>query len=124
MALLKRCTRPCIRWKCDIWVGTLHQTAVAYLAMNGSCIERMYVDPIEWRKGWGARLVALAKELSPSRLQLHTHQENHAACALYEKQGFVAVRFGMSPPPESAPDVEYHWRPSNLGIQPTAFGHD
>jgi hypothetical protein len=23
---------------------------------------------------------------------------------------------------ESAPDVEYHWRPSNLGIQPTAFG--
>lgn len=24
---------------------------------------------------------------------------------------FVAVRFGTSPPPESAPDVEYHWRP-------------
>jgi len=89
---------------------------------NGSYIDRMYVDPIEWRKGWGARLVALAKELSPSGLELHTHQENHAARALYEKQGFVAVRFGQSLPPESAPDVEYHWRPSNVGIEPTAFG--
>jgi ribosomal protein S18 acetylase RimI-like enzyme len=114
--------RNVIRPKCDIWVGTLHQTVVAYLAVNGSYIDRIYVDPIEWRKGWGARLVALAKELSPSGLELHTHQENHAARALYEKQGFVAVRFGQSLPPESAPDVEYHWRPSNLGIQPTAFG--
>ena len=58
--------RNVIRPKCDIWVGTLHQTVVAYLAVNGSYIDRMYVDPIEWRKGWGARLVALAKELSPS----------------------------------------------------------
>jgi len=113
--------RDVIRPKCDIWVGTLHQTVVAYLAMKGSYIDRMYVDPIEWHKGWGARLVALAKELSPSGLELHTHQENHAACALYEKHGFVAVRYGQSPPPERAPDVEYHWRPSNLGIQPTAF---
>jgi hypothetical protein len=60
--------------------------------------------------------------VSPSGLELRTHQENHAARALYEKQGFVAVGFGLSPPPESAPDVEYHWRPSNLGLQPTAFG--
>jgi GNAT superfamily N-acetyltransferase len=111
--------RNAIRPKCDIWVGTLDQTVVAYLAMSGSYIDRMYVEPIEWRKGWGTRLVALAKELSPSGLELHTHQGNHAARALYEKQGFVAVRFGLSPPPESAPDAEYHWRPSNLGIQPT-----
>ena len=114
--------RNVIRPKCDIWVGTLDQRVVAYLAMNGSYIDRMYVDPMEWRKGWGSRLVALAKGLSPSGLELHTHQENRAARALYEKQGFVAVRFGLSPPPESVPDVEYHWRPSNLGIQPTAFG--
>jgi hypothetical protein len=41
-------------------VGTHHQTIVAYLAMSGSYIDRMYVDPTEWRKGWGARLVAFA----------------------------------------------------------------
>jgi GNAT superfamily N-acetyltransferase len=97
--------RNVIRPKCDIWVGTLDQTVAAYLAMNGSYIDRMYVDPLEWRKGWGARLVALAKELSPDGLELHTHQENHAARALYEKQEFVAFRFGLSPPPESAPYV-------------------
>ena len=114
--------RDVIRPKCDIWVGTLHQTVVAYLAMNGSYLDRLYVDPIEWRKGWGARLVALAKELSPGGLQLYTHQENHAARALYEKQGFVAVKFGLSPPPESAPDVEYHWRPSDLEREAFAAG--
>lgn len=79
--------------------------------MDGSYIDRMYVDPSEWRKGWGTRFVNLAKQLSPNRLELHTHQENHPARALYERQGFVAVKFGLSPAPELAPDVEYHWRP-------------
>ena len=100
-----------IRPKCTIWVGTLDEQIVAYLAMNGSYIDRLYVDPAEWRKGWGTRFVNLAKQLSPQGLELHTHVENLAARALYERHGFKAVRFGTSPPPESAPDVEYHWRP-------------
>ena len=103
-----------IRSTCDIWVGTLGEQVVAYLAMTGSYIDRLYVDPTEWRKGWGTRFVALAKELSPSGLELHTHQENHAARALYEKHGFSAVKFGLSPPPECVPDVEYHWRPNAI----------
>jgi GNAT superfamily N-acetyltransferase len=100
-----------IRPKCAIWVGTLDERIVAYLAMNGSYLDRLYVDPGEWRQGWGTRLIGLAKELSPLGLELHTHQANHAACALYEAHDFKAVQFGTSPPPESAPDVEYHWRP-------------
>ena len=100
-----------IRPKCRIWVGTLNEQVVAYMAMNGSYLDRMYVDPSEWHKGWGTRLIELAKELSPSGIELHTHQQNQAARALYERQGFKAVQFGISPPPESAPDVEYHWRP-------------
>lgn len=105
--------REVIQAQCNIWVGTFQEQVVAYLAMNGSYIDRMYVDPIEWRKGWGTRFIALAKNLSPDRLELHTHQENYAARAFYEKHGFKAVKFGMSPPPEYAPDVEYHWRPDN-----------
>jgi len=100
-----------IRPKCTIWVGTLDEQIVAYLAMSGSYIDRLYADPAEWRKGWGTRFVNLAKQLSPQGLELHTHVENLAARALYERHGFKAVRFGTSPPPESAPDVEYHWRP-------------
>ena len=103
--------REVILARCAIWVGTLDGHIVAYLAMNGSYVDRLYVDPGEWRKGWGTRFVNLAKRLSPCGLELHTHQENHAARALYENRGFRAVKFGISPSPESAPDVEYHWRP-------------
>lgn len=103
--------REVILASCAIWVGTLDERIVAYLAMNGSYVDRLYVDPSEWRKGWGKRFINFAKEISPNGLELHTHQENHAARALYENHGFVAVKFGLSPPPESVPDVEYQWRP-------------
>jgi GNAT superfamily N-acetyltransferase len=107
--------RAVIRPRCDIWVGTRHEQVVAFLAMAGSYIDRMFVDPPEWRTGWGTRLVLLAKVLRPDGLELHTHQENHTARRLYEKHGFRAVKLGVSPSPESAPDVEYHWRPANPG---------
>jgi ribosomal protein S18 acetylase RimI-like enzyme len=93
-----------------LWVGTLGEHVVAYLALRGSYIDRLYVDPPEQRKGWGSRLVDHAKTLHPDGLELHTHQQNYAARMLYERHGFVAVRFGLSPAPELAPDVEYHWR--------------
>jgi GNAT superfamily N-acetyltransferase len=96
---------------CDIWVGTRDERIVAYLAMKGSYLDRLFVDPSEQRQGWGTRFINFAKQRSPNGLELHTHQENQAARALYEKHGFVAVKFGVSPPPESALDVEYHWRP-------------
>lgn len=103
--------RDFIRPRCTIWVGTFDARVVAFLAMEGSYIDRLYVDPDAWRQGWGTRFIHLAKQLSPQGLELHTHIENHAARALYERHGFAAVKFGTSPPPESAPDVEYHWRP-------------
>ena len=103
--------RKVIRRHGALWVGVSDDQVVAYLAMKGSCIARLYVDPPEWCKGWGTRLVDLAKSLSPEGLELFTHQQNHPARRLYEKHGFIAVKFGTSPPPESAPDVEYHWRP-------------
>jgi hypothetical protein len=59
-----------IRVQCAIWVGILDEHIVAYLAMNQSYIDRLYVDPSEWRKGWGTQLVNFAKHLSPSGLEL------------------------------------------------------
>lgn len=100
-----------IKPNCDLWVGTQNGQIVAFLAMKGSYIDRLYVDPSVWRTGWGRRLVQFARQLSPQGLELHTHQENWPARTLYEREGFKAVRYGISPPPESAPDVEYHWRP-------------
>jgi ribosomal protein S18 acetylase RimI-like enzyme len=98
--------------RCEVWVGEDDGRVVAFLALRESYIDRLYVDPGRQRTGWGTRLLEHARALSPRGLELHTHVENTAARALYEKHGFVAVRFGVSPPPESAPDVEYHWRPA------------
>src|SRR5206468_2864242 len=96
---------------CDIWVAEVHGSTLAFLAMKGSYIDRLYVHPSHQRSGIGGLLLLKAKAVSPGGLELHTHQQNVSARAFYEKHGFVAVKFGISPPPESEPDVEYHWRP-------------
>jgi hypothetical protein len=54
-----------IRANCAIWVGTLDAQIVAYLAMNGSYLDRLYVDPGEWCRGWGTRFIALANSPLP-----------------------------------------------------------
>ena len=33
----------------------------------------------------------------------------------YTKHGFRAVKYGVSPAPESEPDVLFHWRPDTMG---------
>ena len=84
-----------IRPHCVIRVATLDERVVAYLAMKGTYIDRLCVDPLEWRKGWGTQLVNIAKQVSPSGLELHTHQENFVARVFYERHGFRAVKFGF-----------------------------
>ena len=47
--------RAVIQVHCQIWVGTRDERIVAYLALQGSELNRLYVDPSEWRRGWGTR---------------------------------------------------------------------
>jgi ribosomal protein S18 acetylase RimI-like enzyme len=94
----------------QLWLATLHDRPVALLAMNGDFIDQLYVHPDHWRRGIGEMLLAFARERSPEHLWLYTLQINVNARAFYEKNGFVAEKFGVSPAPESEPDVEYHWR--------------
>ncbi len=105
--------REVIRPGADLWVAEEGERLLGYLARKGSYIDRLYVRPSAQRNGVGLALLRKAQELSPGGLELHTHQENTKARQFYEKHGFEAVRFGVSPPPESAPDVEYHWRPDS-----------
>jgi len=99
-----------ISTKCNIWVAVKDGDVVGYLAMQGSYVDRLYVDPKVQRMSCGTLLLNFAKSISPEGLQLCTHQQNLPARKFYEKHGFCAVRFGMSPAPECMPDVEYHWR--------------
>ena len=54
--------------ECKIWVYEFDGEICAFLAMNGSYIDRLYVDPEHQRCGIGAQLVTLAKGISPNRL--------------------------------------------------------
>jgi ribosomal protein S18 acetylase RimI-like enzyme len=97
----------------ELWVATYEGALAGLLAIRGDLIDRLYVHPGRQRRGVGNALLAQARALAPAGLRLFTHQENGPARAFYEKQGFVVLRLGTSPPPESAPDVEYAWRPED-----------
>lgn len=96
---------------CRIWLETKDETIRGFIALNGSYIDRLYVDPKQQRLGVGGALMNHAKSMFESGLELHTHQQNSRARAFYEKHDFVATKYGISPAPECVPDVEYHWRP-------------
>jgi len=93
----------------DVWVVEVDKEAVAFMAIAGDFIDQLYVDPAHQRSGFGRALLEHARSLSPDHLWLFTLQINANGRAFYERNGFRAVKFGVSPPPESEPDVEYHW---------------
>jgi putative acetyltransferase len=93
----------------NVLVAELNDQPVGFMAMREDFIDQLYVDPDHWQMGIGSALLDQARSISPQHLWLYTLQVNHAARAFYQKQGFVARKFGISPPPELEPDVEYHW---------------
>jgi GNAT superfamily N-acetyltransferase len=94
----------------QLWVYESEGVPVAFLGIENDFLDRLYVDPKHHRRGFGQELLDFAKTLSPNHLWLYTHAANKMARIFYEKNGFVAESFGVSPAPESEPDVEYHWR--------------
>ena len=96
----------------QLWVVEVDNRPIAFMAMNQEFVDQLYIHPDYWRQGIGNALLNLARERSPEHVWLYTLQINVNARAFYEKNGFVAEKFGVSPPPESEPDVEYHWRKS------------
>lgn len=98
----------------QVWVVELDQRPVAFMAINNDFIDHLYIHPDYQRRGIGKALLEFAREKSPEHLWLYTLQVNANARAFYEKNGFIAEKFGTSPPPENEPDVEYHWRKSQI----------
>lgn len=97
----------------ELWVAQVKKRIAGYIAMRGDYVDRLYVAVDLQGEGVGAALLDHAKARSPTGLRLFTHQKNEQACAFYERHGFVAYRYGVSPPPESEPDVEYRWTPAS-----------
>jgi GNAT superfamily N-acetyltransferase len=82
---------------------------VAFMAVKDDFIDHLYIHPDHWRKGIGEQMLQFARTLSPQHLWLYTLQANLNARAFYEKNGFVITKLGISPEPESEPDVKYEW---------------
>ncbi len=95
-----------------VFVVESDEHPVAFMAIRGDFIDHLYVHPAHQNRGIGKVLLDYARQLSPEHIWLYTLQINTNARVFYEKNGFTAEKFGMSPPPESEPDVEYHWRKS------------
>lgn len=93
----------------DVYVADKGGIAVALMAIKDDFIDQLYVAPTHQRQGIGKALLEFARTLSPERLWLYTFQINTNGRAFYEKNGFIATKFGVSPPPESEPDVLYEW---------------
>jgi len=94
----------------QVWVAEVDGMAVGFIALRDDFIDHLYIHPENQRLGIGRAFLDFARERSPDHVYLYTLQVNVTARAFYEKNGFVAEKFGVSPPPENEPDVEYHWR--------------
>jgi putative acetyltransferase len=95
--------------RCQVWVALEGERIVGLIAVEGSHIDQLYVEPDDQGRGVGSALLAHAKLLHPGGLSLFTFQRNARARAFYEARGFRPLRFGVSPAPESEPDVRYEW---------------
>ena len=102
-----------------IWLAETAAEIVGFMAIKyvpavadpDALLDQLFVARGRERTGIGSTLLAIAKQLFPTGLRLYTFQRNVAARAFYEQRGFTAACFGMSPPPDNEPDVEYRWRP-------------
>ena len=95
----------------EVWLAVEGDLIVGLLAVQPGLLDRLYVEPGRQRQGIGSALLDKARSLLPDGFELYTHQRNQGARAFYEGRGLRAVAFGVSPPPESEPDVKYAWVP-------------
>jgi ribosomal protein S18 acetylase RimI-like enzyme len=102
----------------EVWVAEIDGTLVALLVLEDDWIDQLYVHPDHTRMGLGERLVDLAKQRRPRRLQLWTFQANHGARRFYERHGFVEMEGTAGDNEERAPDVRYEWQPSEAEAAP------
>lgn len=95
----------------EIYVALSNETRlpVAFVAINDSEINQLYVHRKFQSMGIGSQLLAMAKQQSSGRLSLRTFENNIRAQQFYERHGFVAIG-GDAENEEGLPDILYEWR--------------
>lgn len=108
--------------ECRVWVAESVVVdapggPLGVIAVAAGWIRQLAVFGDQRRRGIGRLLLRAAMALELDGLEVHVFQRNTGARAFYERHGFRAVAFGVSPPPESEPVARYHWdgRPAASG---------
>ena len=74
-------------------------------------LDQIVVAPEHWASGVGSALIAVAKALSPTGLELDVNTDNARALRFYDKQGFSIAGAGVNPI-SGKPVHRMTWRPS------------
>jgi GNAT superfamily N-acetyltransferase len=91
----------------SVWLAVDGEAIVGLAARDGEWLTQLYLAPGYTGRGIGQRLLERMLEESP-KLSLWTFQRNVRARRFYERNGFVATRFGDgSGNEEGEPDVCY-----------------
>ena len=90
-----------------LWVASLGMSIVGFIAVDATHINQLAVDVNYQHRGIGSALLRYLLSITEGPWRLFTFQRNESARLFYEKHGFCVVGFGVSPPPENEPDVEY-----------------
>jgi GNAT superfamily N-acetyltransferase len=93
--------------ECRIWVACVDSEPVALVAWDSRYIRQFAVVSGMRNRGIGSALLRHLLDQTTGEVRLYTFQRNAGARRFYERNGFRALRFGVSPAPESEPDVEY-----------------
>ncbi len=99
-----------LNWWRERWRNELTKSADIVVAETGgeligfvtvdpqACyLDQIVVAPEHWDSGIGSALIAVAKQLSPSALELHVNTDNARAIRLYQKLGFAITGDGVNP---------------------------
>lgn len=73
-------------------------------------LDQIVVAPEHWASGVGGALIAVAKQLSPTGLELHVNTDNARAIRFYEKLGFSIAGDGVNPI-SGKPVHRMRWQP-------------
>lgn len=95
-----------------IAVAESHGQIVGFVTVDPSTfdLDQIVVAPEAWGMGVGAALMAEAKRISPSGLDLHVNKDNDRAIRFYGKHGFTVTGEAINWR-SGAPVHKMSWRP-------------